>query len=86
MCVRQDRVERTLNGLEELTECWQVTGDIDYLARFVCPDITRYEALSSALIDDAELGVARIVSHIALRPVHRFTGLPVELLLDPTRS
>jgi hypothetical protein len=26
------------------------------------------------------------VSHIALRPVHRFTGLPVELLLDPTRS
>jgi DNA-binding Lrp family transcriptional regulator len=82
----QDRVERTLNGLAELTECWQVTGYIDYLARFVCPDIARYEVLSSALIDDAELGIARIVSHIALRPVHRFTGLPVELLLDPTRS
>jgi hypothetical protein len=63
-----------------------VTGEIDYLARFVCPYIARYEALSSALIDDAELGFARIVSHIALRPVHRFTGLAVELLLDPTRS
>ena len=54
--------------------------------RSTIPGIARYEARSSALIDDAELGIARIVSHIALRPVHRFTGLPVELLLDPTRS
>jgi DNA-binding Lrp family transcriptional regulator len=83
---RQDRVERALNALEELTECWEVTGDLDYLARFVCRDIARYEALSSALLDDPELGIARIVSHIALRPVHRFTGLPVELLIGPTRS
>jgi DNA-binding Lrp family transcriptional regulator len=77
---RQDRVERALATIEELAECWQVTGDIDYIARFVCTDIARYEALSSALIEDAELGIARIVSHIALRPVRRFAGYPVALL------
>src|SRR5262245_38868265 len=81
---RQDRAERGLAAIEELTECWQVTGDIDYIARFVCTDIARYEALSSALIDDAELGIARIVSHIALRPVRRFAGYPVALLTGPS--
>ena len=78
---RQDRVEHAVTAIEELTECWQVTGDIDYLARFVCTDIARYEALTSALIEDPELGIARIVSHIALRPVRRFAGYPVALLL-----
>ena len=78
---RQDRVEHAVTAIEELTECWQVTGDIDYLARFVCTDIARYEALTSALIDDPELGIARIVSHIALRPVRRFAGYPIALLL-----
>jgi Transcriptional regulators len=79
---RQDRAEHALTAVEELTECWQVTGDIDYLARFVCTDIARYEALSSALLEDAELGIARIVSHIALRPVRRFAGYPVALLVQ----
>ncbi|MGA8229784.1 MAG: Lrp/AsnC family transcriptional regulator, partial [Xanthobacteraceae bacterium] len=79
---RQDRAEHALTAVEELTECWQVTGDIDYLARFVCTDIARYETLSSALLEDAELGIARIVSHIALRPVRRFAGYPVALLVQ----
>ena len=57
-----------------------LTGN-DYLARFVCTDIARYEALTSALIEDPELGIARIVSHIALRPVRRFAGYPIALLL-----
>jgi DNA-binding Lrp family transcriptional regulator len=78
---RQDRAERALAATDELTECWQVTGDIDYLARFVCADIARYEALTSALIDNSELGIARIVSHIAMRPVRRFAGYPMALLL-----
>ena len=48
----------------------------------MCTDIARYEALSSALLEDAELGIARIVSHIALRPVRRFAGYPVALLVQ----
>ena len=39
-----------------------------------------YVGLTSALIDDENLGVARIVSHVALRPVRRFTGYPDSLL------
>jgi DNA-binding Lrp family transcriptional regulator len=77
---RQDRLEKRLTATEEVVECWEVSGDLDYLARFVCSDLARYETLTTDLIDDPELGVARIVSHIALRPVRRFTGYPVSLL------
>ena len=47
---------------------------MDYVARFVCADLAAYEELTSALLEDRQLGVARIVSHVALRPVRR---LPV---------
>ena len=77
---RRDRFERRLATIEEIVECWEVSGDFDYLARFVCTDLPRYETLSTDLIDDPALGVARIVSHIALRAVRRFTGYPISLL------
>jgi Lrp/AsnC family transcriptional regulator, regulator of ectoine-degradation genes len=78
---RRDEFERRIAEVEEITECWEVSGTFDYLARFVCVDLVRYEALSSALIDDPRLGIARVVSHVALRPVRRFRGYPVSLLL-----
>jgi DNA-binding Lrp family transcriptional regulator len=74
------RFEKRLAAIEEVVECWEVSGTIDYLARFVCADLTAYEELTSALIDDPALGVARIVSHVALRPVRRFAGYPESLL------
>jgi DNA-binding Lrp family transcriptional regulator len=77
---RQDRFEQHLAGIEEVVECWEISGDFDYLARFVCSDLARYEALTAGLIDDPELGVTRVVSHIALRPVRRFAGYPVSVL------
>jgi len=77
---RQDRFERHLTAIEEVVECWEISGDFDYLARFVCSDLARYEALTTDLIDDPEFGVTRIVSHIALRPVRRFAGYPASIL------
>ncbi len=77
---RQDRVERRLAQIEEAVESWQVSGDVDYLVRFVCADLGVYEALTNDLVEDETLGVARIVSHITLRPVRRFEGYPASLL------
>jgi DNA-binding Lrp family transcriptional regulator len=74
------RLEKRLNAIDEIVECWEVSGTVDYVARFVSPDLAAYEELTSALIDDPNLGVARIVSHVALRPVRRFTGYPESLL------
>ena len=76
------RLEKRLNAIDEIVECWEVSGNVDYVARFVCADIAVYEELTRALIDDPDLGVARIVSHVALRPVRRFGGYPESLLSD----
>ena len=77
---RSDQVERRLRALDEVVECWEVSGAFDYIARVVCPDLSGYEALSATLIDDPVLGVSRIVSHIVLRPVRRFAGYAMPLL------
>lgn len=74
------RFEKRLAAMENVVECWEVSGTVDYIARFVCSDLVSYEQLTSDLIDDEHLGVARIVSHVALRPVRRFTGYPEPLL------
>ena len=80
----QTQFERSLWALEEIVECWEVSGDVDYVARIVCADLARYETLTSGLIDNSQLGIARIVSHIALRPVRRFSGYPKTLLFRKT--
>jgi hypothetical protein len=46
----------------------------------VCAELAVYETLTSEPLDDATLGVVRIVSHVALRPVRRFGGVPLTLL------
>jgi len=76
---RQDRIETRLKATEEALESWEITGTSDYLVRFVCADLTRYEELTNALLRDRRLGIARIVSHIVLRPVTRFAGYPASL-------
>lgn len=36
---RQDRLERQLASIEEVVECWEISGDFDYLACFACNDL-----------------------------------------------
>jgi Lrp/AsnC family transcriptional regulator of ectoine degradation len=73
-------VELGLAAIEEVVECWEVSGTVDYIARFVCADLAAYQALTTQLIDDSSLGIARIVSHVALRAVRPFGGYPESLL------
>ena len=82
---RQDRIEARLKAIEEAAESWEITGASDYLVRFVCEDLSRYEALTNEILRDRRLGVARIVSHIVLRPVSRFAGYPASLLKPARR-
>jgi DNA-binding Lrp family transcriptional regulator len=77
---RQGDLEKRLAAIEEVVECWEVSGAVDYVARFVCADLAGYQELTNSLIDNPKLGVARIVSHVALRPIRRFVGYPEALL------
>ena len=77
---QQGQFEKQLAAIEEIVECWEVSGTVDYIARFVCPDLAAYQALTTRMIDDPNLGIARIVSHVALRAIRPFTGFPMSLL------
>ena len=77
--VHHGPLERRLTALDEVVECWEVSGSVDYVARFACADLSAYAALTEQLIDDPKLGIARLVSHVALRPVRRFAGYPETL-------
>ena len=41
------RFEKRLAALEEVVECWEVSGNVDYMARFVCADLAAYEELTA---------------------------------------
>src|SRR5215813_6749964 len=49
---QQGALERRLTTVEEVVECWEVSGTVDYIARFVCADLTAYQTLTTNLIDD----------------------------------
>jgi DNA-binding Lrp family transcriptional regulator len=78
-------LEKRLAALDAVVECWEVSGAVDYVARIVCADLAEYEELTSSLIDENALAVARIVSHVALRAVRRFSGHPERLLVPRRR-
>lgn len=73
------RFERRIADVEDIVESWELSGTVDYLARCVCGDLTAYQDLTKRLVDDPQLGIARIVSHVVLRPVRRFAGYPASL-------
>jgi hypothetical protein len=52
----------------------------------VCADLDRYNALTTAWLDDPAVGVARITSRFVMKPVRRFAGYPLALLGNSTRQ
>lgn len=78
----QTDFETRMKSLVEVIDCYEVSGQFDYVARFVCPDIASYQDLTASLIEDEALGVARIVSNIVMRPVREFSGYPLKLFLQ----
>ncbi len=73
----QKAFETHLESLSEDTECMALSGQYDYLIRFMAKDIETYQAITETLIDDEALGVANIVSHVAMRSVKPFLGIPL---------
>src|SRR5216684_1745300 len=43
------RFENRLAAIEDVVECWEVSGTVDYMARFVCADLAAYEELTGEL-------------------------------------
>jgi len=69
--------ERRLANTPEVVECFEVSGSFDYIAKLVCRDLDSYQDLTAGWIDDSQLGVARIVTNVVLRPLRAGGALPL---------
>jgi DNA-binding Lrp family transcriptional regulator len=65
-----------------VVECTKVAGTIDYLVRFVCPDIGSYQMLSDELL---KLGpkIGNLSSYMVLKDVKTFSGVALDDLVVP---
>jgi Lrp/AsnC family leucine-responsive transcriptional regulator len=73
----RDRLEKRLEASASVVEVIVPSGDFDYLARVVTPDLETYETLTAAWLGDPSLGIARINTTFVLKTVRAFSGYPV---------
>ncbi|MBA3773300.1 MAG: Lrp/AsnC family transcriptional regulator [Ramlibacter sp.] len=71
------RFEKRMAAAPEVVACYVVSGRYDYLVRIACPHLDHYHRLISAWLDDAALGVEKIVTNIELQTIKEFAGFPV---------
>lgn len=69
--------ERRLANTPEVVECFEVSGEFDYIAKLICRDVDAYQALTQGWMDESELGVVRVTSNIVLRPVRDLAPAPL---------
>lgn len=68
--------EAAAEKVEEVMECYLMTGEADYLMRIAVPDVEAFETLHSKTLTRLPW-VARITSSVALRTPVRSAGLPI---------
>ncbi|MCI4643604.1 MAG: Lrp/AsnC family transcriptional regulator [Hyphomonadaceae bacterium] len=68
--------EAAASKVEEILECYLMTGTSDYLMRVVVKDVAAFESLHATRLTRLP-GVARITSSIAIRTAVRKPGLPI---------
>lgn len=74
--------EKMVADMRYVVECTKVSGNIDYLVRFICPDIGSYQMLSDELL---RLGpkVGNLSSYIVLKSAKPFRGVVLDDLVSP---
>ena len=69
------RFERAVGEVEEVMECYLMSGDFDYLLRVIVIDNNDYVRIHNRLTSLP--GVLRVQSSFALRTVHKTTVIPL---------
>ena len=72
--------EKMVEEMRYVVECTKVSGPIDYLVRFVCPDIASYQMLSDELL---RLGpkIGNLSSYIVLKSSKPYRGVAFDELV-----
>ena len=80
-----DRIERELENIPEIVECWAVGGGIDYILKFACKDINAYQKLVDELLT-AEIGLKRYYTYVVTKPVKQTPMPPLAIYTGPSEK
>lgn len=72
------RFESAIADIEQVVECWAVTGGMDYMCKFVERDLDSYQKLIERILE-MKIGVKRYFSYVVTMPVKN-APVPVELI------
>lgn len=72
------RFETHLDGLDEVVNLWAVGGGLDYMARFTCVTLGRYQTLMDEILD-ADVGLNRYYTYVITKTVKQ-SKLPLNQL------
>lgn len=72
---------RTANAMEEVVECYVVSGNFDVFMKVVAADMPSYNQVIDQLID-ALPGLIHISSHVVMNTPKPFAGYPLKKLID----
>ncbi len=70
-----DTFARAVQEIEEVTEVYRLSGEIDYLLKIVVPDIAAYDDVYKRLIKKADF--ADVSSFFAMEEIKSTTALPL---------
>lgn len=72
------RFAKAVASFPEVTDCYRMSGEIDYLIRLALPDIEAYDAFYKRLIARVEL--SDVTSMFAMEEIKSTTRLPLHYL------
>lgn len=73
-----EALEAATRDREEITECYSMSGDADYILRVVVRNIEEYEVLLKKVLLHLP-GISAIQSHFALKCIKNTTRLPIRI-------
>ncbi|CAH1667424.1 Transcriptional regulatory protein DoeX [Hyphomicrobiales bacterium] len=73
--------ESMVLSMRFVVECTKISGPIDYLVHFICPDIAAYQMLSDELL---KIGprISNLSSYIVLKSIKPFRGVSLDDLVN----
>ena len=82
---RLEQFEKAISKLPEVTGCYLMTGDANYIMRIVAPNVESFESLLRDVLTKLE-GVQKLKSSFALKEIKFATALPLSQTRTPSRS
>ncbi|MCR8923533.1 Lrp/AsnC family transcriptional regulator [Dasania sp. GY-MA-18] len=69
-----------IDAIPQITACYMVSGQFDYIVHFICRDAAEFNELSEDLVQQ-EIGIEKMNSQLIIGDIKPFSGYPLDLLL-----